>query len=232
METFSGGKEFPIVEPVTHFPFPAFWKQDFWGIFSTISSENTSHILSHIRFAPTTWLAFFLARRRKIPYIHVEHGTGFLIHRNPFIAWVAKMVDLTIGRYIIRHADQVVAISHAGKKWIQETFGREDISVIYRGFDFPVQERMKNTIPKLGFVGRLTGLKHLDGLIESLETIRSESWNLEIVGDGEERESLEQLAHEKNLSERIHFLGGQSHDWIMHEFYPTVDIFINPSLQE
>jgi len=91
---------------------------------------------------------------------------------------------------------------------------------------------VRNTVPKLGFVGRLTGLKHLDGLIESLDTLRSEPWNLEIVGDGEERESLEQLTHEKNLSERIHFLGQKSHDWIMKKFYPTVDIFINPSLQE
>lgn len=73
-----------------------------------------------------------------------------------------------------------------------ETFARyENISVIYRGFDFPKIERKHNTIPKIGFVGRLTGLKNIGGLIEALSEIQDEIWNLAIVGDGEERQSLE-----------------------------------------
>jgi glycosyltransferase involved in cell wall biosynthesis len=75
---------------------------------------------------------------------------------------VAKIVDLTLGKYIIRHAEKVICISKAGKTWVSETFGCEDIEVIYRGFDFPNIERKVNEIPKIGFVGRLTGLKNVD----------------------------------------------------------------------
>lgn len=122
MMTFAGGEDFAIIEPVMHCPLPCFWRRDFWRIFDTITRENTRFILSHIRFAPTSWLAFWLARKKKIPYIHIEHGSGFLIHRNRFIAGVAKLIDLTIGKYIIRNADRVICVSEAGKKWVSETF--------------------------------------------------------------------------------------------------------------
>lgn len=122
MMTLAGGRDFPILEPVKHCPLPCFWQRDFWRIFDTITRENTRFILSHIRFAPTSWLAFWIAKWRKIPYIHIEHGTGFLVHKNPLIAGVAKLVDLTIGKYIIRHADRVICVSEAGKKWVSETF--------------------------------------------------------------------------------------------------------------
>ncbi len=172
-----------------------------------MNRENTSIILSHIRFAPTSWLAFWIARKRKIPYIHIEHGTGFLVHRNPFIAGVAKLVDLTIGKYIIRHADRVICVSEAGKKWVSATFGRsENIDVIYRGFDFPKVERIPNATPKIGFVGRLTGLKNVALLIEALSEIKEEEWMLEIVGDGEERKNLEKLTESFSLNDRVIFL--------------------------
>ena len=233
MSTLSGGEDFPIIEIVRHFPVPAFWKQGFWNIFSSISKEDSSCIISHIRFAPTAWLAFFLAKKRWIPYIHIEHGTGFLIHNNPLIAWVSKIVDLTIGKYIIRHANQVICVSEAGKKWIEETFERKkNISVIYRGFEFPKITRKKNTIPKIGFVGRLTGLKNVAWLLDSLHRIQDKKWILEIVWTGEEWENLKRLTTKLWLDDRVTFLWVRSHDWIMAEFYPSVDVLINPSLQE
>ncbi len=232
MITLAGGEDFLIVEPVKHCPLPCFWQKDFWKIFDGIDKDNTKYILSHIRFAPTSWLAFYLAKKRWIQYIHIEHGTGFLIHKNALIALVAKLIDLTIGKYIIRHADRVITVSEAGKKWVSEAFGRHDIEVIYRWFEFPIVERTKNSIPKLGFVGRLTGLKNIGGLIEALSEIQDEIWNLAIVGDGEERQSLEYKVRNLWLASKIHFLGARSHEWIMREFYPTVDIFVNPSLQE
>ncbi len=232
MTTLSWGWDFPIAEPIHHCPLPCFWRRGFWDIFTQVSQENTSIIVSHIRFAPTAWLAFCIAKRKRIPYIHIEHGTGFLIHKNPIIAWGARIIDLTIGKYILRHAAKVVCISQAGKTWVSEAFGREEVVVIYRGFEFPKIERNKNEVSKIGFVGRLTWLKNIDGLIHILKEIASESWSCEIVWDGEEKEYLKKLSQDAWLTERIHFLGAKPHKWIIQEFYPTVDIFVNPSLQE
>lgn len=231
--TLSWWGEFPILEPVKNCPLPCFWQKWFWKTFDTISRENTEYIVSHIRFAPTAWLAFFLAKKRWIPYIHIEHGTGFLVHKNPLIALIAKMVDLTLWRWIIRHADEVVCISEAGKKWVEKTFSpKKNISVIYRGFSFPEVTRKTHAIPKIGFVGRLTGLKYVHGLLEALSEITQESWTLEIVWDGEERKELQHMTKHLHLEERVTFLWARDHEWIMKEFYPSVDICINPSLQE
>ena len=233
MITLSGWGEFPIIEPVDHCPVPCFWRKGFWKVFREISKENTTYIISHIRFAPTSWFAFFLAKKRWIPYIHIEHGTGFLIHKNRVIASVAKLVDLTLGRYIIRNAHHVICVSEAGRRWVSENFWRKGkISVIYRGFKFPKIKRRVHSIPKIGFVGRLTGLKNVAWLIEAVAQIQEKKWILEIVGDGEEWIHLKQLTHKLWIDEHVNFLGAKSHDWIMKEFYPTVDIFVNPSLQE
>lgn len=130
-----GGKDFPIFEPVKNCPVPKIWQKHFWKPFHDISRENTYIILSHIRFAPTAWLAFWLARRKNISYIHIEHGTGFLIHDNFLIRNIAKIVDLTIGKYILKSADFVVCVSKSGEKWVRDFSGRtENIQTIYRGF--------------------------------------------------------------------------------------------------
>lgn len=233
MFTLSWWKDFPIIEPVKHCPVPCFWKKWFFSVFWNIQKENTQCIISHIRFAPTAWFAFFLAKKRNIPYIHVEHGSNFLIHNNFFVEFVSKIVDLTIWKYILRNADYVVCVSQAWTSWVTETFWRnENISVIYRGFPFPNIARKENKIPKIWFVGRLTWYKNADGLIRALKMIEEENWVLEIVGDGEERIKLEFLVESLHLDEKIKFLGQKSHDWIIQEFYPNTDIVVNSSFIE
>jgi len=122
MYTIAGWGEFSIIEPVKHCPVPCFWKKWFFSLFSNINTKTTRLIISHIRFAPTAWLAFLLAKKRGIPYVHVEHGSNFLIHNNSFIAFVSKIIDLTIWKIIIQNADYVICVSQAGKEWVTKTF--------------------------------------------------------------------------------------------------------------
>lgn len=94
------------------------------------------------------------------------------------------MVDLTFGKFILKNADYVIAISKAGEKWIRTTFQREkNISVIYRGFEIKNFSKKENTIPKIGFIGRLVPLKNLGALIEALAEIQEKKWELQIVGE-------------------------------------------------
>lgn len=93
-------------------------------------------IISHIRFAPTAWFAFWLSKSINAKYIHIEHGTGFLVHNNFFVKNIAKIMDLTIGKYILKHSDFVITISKAGENWVKNFAGRkENIETIYRGFE-------------------------------------------------------------------------------------------------
>ena len=163
---------------------PKFWQRNFWKIWKKISRKNTKIIISHIRFSPTTWFVFLIAKAKKIPYLHIEHGTGFLIHRNFWIRNIAKIFDLTIGKIILRRAVWVVCVSEAGKNWVQNFSNRaEKISIIYRGFLVLQPEKIQNPIPKIGFVGRLVSLKNLTILFHALKNLEKYPWALEIVGE-------------------------------------------------
>ncbi len=231
--TLEGGKHFEIFEPVTNCSVPKFWQKNFWKIWKNISRENTKIIISHIRFSPTTWFVFLIAKVKKIPYLHIEHGTDFLVHKNFWIKNIAKIVDLTIGKMIVRRADWVVCVSEAWKNWVQDLTNRtEKISVIYRGFSILKKEKIPNPIPKIGFVGRLVWLKNLEILVYSLKNLEKYPWQLEIIGEWEMRWEWGNLAKNLQINNRIKFLWTKNNAWILENFYPNIDIFVNPSLQE
>ena len=86
----------------------------------------------------------------------------------------------------------------------------------------------------LGFVGRLVKLKGVDLLISAFADLVVENphLTLQIVGDGEERNSLEKQVKNLGLERKLQFLGFQDKEEIQHSLLPSWDIFVNPSLQE
>lgn len=191
--TFCGGKDFEIIEPVKNCPLPKFWTKNFWNFVKNFKKNPPEIIVSHIRFAPTAWMSFWLAKGLKVPYIHIEHGTGFLVHNNFFIKNIAKIVDLTIGKYILKNADFVITISKSSENWVKNFTGRQEkIQTIYRGFEINEKnyKKIKNDseIIKIGFVGRLIPFKNLGILLKVLKNFEKKfDWKLQIIGDGEMR---------------------------------------------
>jgi glycosyltransferase len=108
--------------------------------------------------------------------------------------------------------------------------------VIYRGLDFPEMRKKEKKTDQvsLGFVGRLVKLKGVDLLISAFADLVLENphLTLQIVGDGEERESLEKQVKNLGLEGKVQFLGFQDREEIQERLLPSWDIFVNPSLQE
>ena len=71
------------------------------------------------------------------------------------------------------------------------------------------QEYFGNSQPVLLFIGRLTKVKQLDMLIEALSRLydQGQDFNLVLVGDGEQRQMLQEFAKSKGLADRIWFYG-------------------------
>lgn len=113
------------------------------------------------------------------------------------------------------------------KKFIQK-FTSKDPVVIYNPIDYIPQQKVKNTIPHIGFVGRLVSLKGVDLLIQALKQLEDKKWTCTIVWEGDQRERLEQLVHKLWLTDRITFVWADDRKNWLHKF----DIFINPSYQE
>ncbi len=72
-------------------------------------------------------------------------------------------------------------------------------------------------------VGRLVELKGFDLLIRAFAKVKENNWKLVIVGEGPEKEALEQLAIDLNVKERVD-LPGLTDD--IEKYYKSASIFV------
>jgi glycosyltransferase, family 1 len=147
----------------------------------------------------------------------------------------ANIYDYTFGKLCFSGADQIVAISQGNIPFIKK-FSKTPIEVIYRGLDFPEIKRKKQNSDSisLGFIGRLVNLKGVDVLISAFADLIDDypDIHLQIIGDGVERQNLEKQVQSLNIQDKVSFLGYQDKNTLQNQILPSLDIFVNPSLQE
>lgn len=228
----------PAFDIIHNFPFPKFWLPSFWKGISKIKKYNPDIIHTHTRFFLSTFLGWLFAKYHHIPWIHIEHGSGFVVTNKKFVSKMSRIYDMSIGKWCLSHADAIIAVSEACEHFVRDTFAVKNVRTIYRGIDpnFGIPNRSKKEV-SIGYIGRLVDLKGVDILIEAfarlLET-EGKKWafQLKIVGDGPERKALEKLVEKLNIEKHVEFFGSKPIDFVRGELLPSLHIFVNPSLQE
>ncbi len=82
------------------------------------------------------------------------------------------------------------------------------------------------------FVGRLTAEKHVDVLLRGVAKLDSSlDAHFDVVGGGDQRKSLEHLAHELGIGERVTFHGRVSEDEL-RRLYSQASVFAIASIAE
>ncbi|RKQ33375.1 glycosyltransferase [Kocuria tytonis] len=115
-------------------------------------------------------------------------------------------------------ADRAVAVSNGIDAGHYEAAADEDV----RHPDHPV----------VLFCGRLAVEKNVNELIEAIALIpRAKNVHAEIVGEGEQRERLVRLAHERGVADRVQFLGFLT-DEELRRAYLRADVFCQPGTAE
>ena len=225
----------PAFDIISNYPFPKFWTPQFRSVLKQVKKWNPDIIQTHTRFFLSTFIGGICAKLRKKKRVHVEHGSGLvkgLIWRKSLFA---NIYDYTFGKLCFSSADQIVAISQGNIPFIKK-FSKTPIEVIYRGLDFPEIKRKKQNSDSisLGFIGRLVKLKGIDLLISAFADLISDypDIHLQIIGDGAERQNLEKQVKNLNIQDKVTFLGYQDKNTLQNQILPSLDIFINPSLQE
>lgn len=118
-----------------------------------------------------------------------------------------------VGRRALARADARICVSEWERDRLREDFGL-DATVIPNGLDTARFDAVRASgasnstdrdRPYLLSVGRLATYKGIDHLIRSLPELPE--FDLVIAGDGEERRSLEQLARDVGVDDRVEFLG-------------------------
>lgn len=229
----------PFFEIIDNFPVPKFWNKDFKKMYREVLDGDYDLIISHTRFFLTSLMACFLSKKKKIKWIHIEHGSDFVQTSNLFIKITAWIYDQTLGRLVFKLADEIVSVSQAVSNFVFRLSKRKS-DVFYRGFNFNKITKIKpekiiskyKDYFKIIFIGRLINGKGTSDLVDTLAKLYvNKKWVCFVIGDGDCREKLEQLVKNKKIIDKVIFLGKCSHKKTL-EMLKGSDLLINPSYTE
>jgi len=155
---------------------------------------------------PPLWL---IAKARKRPIIPTIHD----VYRDTWLQkYGSKGCLMSIFEKIMLKLpyNKIITVSNSSKsKLIDCGVPSEKIEVIPNGVDLEEFNRVrvkKSEKPRIIYVGRLIGYKHVDDLILAFSKLDLDA-ELYIVGDGPERNKLEFLAKKHVAKNRVVFTG-------------------------
>ncbi|WP_339926339.1 glycosyltransferase [uncultured Cyclobacterium sp.] len=194
----------------------------------------------HTQGSEANFHGIWAARIAKVPVI-IGEEIGIPNHHS-YWKWIFK--------WVYQKADYIVAISEAVKKHIigLGEVKNEKVRVIYNPVDLAFNKQVVNgevVNESLAFnkkeedtfvfvtTCRLVPIKNLERLIlvfkELIFSNLGKNIRLDIIGDGPEKEKLEELVISKGLSEKIRLLGFQTN---VIAFLHESNVFVLPSFTE
>ncbi len=190
-------------------------------------------------------LGLKLAKELNIPCISTMHTRfDFEIKKlinNDFI--VKKIIKRIIRIY--NSCDNSIAVNHAMIKVFQDYGYKGNSIVIYNGTDLmPLKEKEKNikmvnklydldeNIPVLLFVGRITEIKNIFFILDSLKLLKEENFKFKMlyVGTGVDEKKLNSKIKEYEMSEDVILTGRITDRILLSSIYARSNLFLFPSL--
>ena len=172
----------------------------------------------------------------KNPFVVSRHNA------EPFFPGAPQSLSSFLSRLVTEKAKQVIAISYAVSNFISlknEVSDPRKITVIHYGYQpSPFVDRLtaKVELKKksgicIGTISRLTRQKDLPTLFSAFAQFLSlhPDSKLLMVGGGEEKNSLVNLAEELGIAENIEWVGRTSE---IQEYLSRMDVFVLSSLYE
>ena len=156
-------RHFPVADIIS---FPALGATR--AIARFLREHHIDVVSVHTRFFPMSFVGVRSAHQAGIPVIHTEHGSGFVASSSPIIAPASRAVDVTMGRYVLRHADRVLGVSEQAAAFASR-LGGVHADVFYNAITPPQPhaEPIEDRYRHLVFVGRMVPGKGWDTFIEA-----------------------------------------------------------------
>ena len=212
---------------------PGFTWSTAWAIAAAAERHRATVIHAH-HYSPFVYSCVARLRRRT-PVVFTEHGR--LSDTGP-----SPKRRLVNGIFRRLPARMFAVSSELADHLAEEGFTRRQVGVIYNGIPAGPREnaqargdrrRELGAAPGdfvVGTVARLDPVKDLGTLLRAVARLQKDHpTRLVIVGDGPERASLEALAGELGLAERVTFLGrrNDAREWLW-----ACDSYANSSISE
>jgi glycosyltransferase involved in cell wall biosynthesis len=185
---------------------------------------------------PCGFVAYFLKLFFGIPYVVSLRGAdvpGFSEKYDTFYIFAKPLV-----RFLWKHAANVIPNSVGITELAKKTDAKQSMEIIENGVDietFQPQNQGKTFSPVIFLsTSRLTLRKGIHFLIEAFAVAVKHSkvpLELRLIGEGEQRESLEARAKELGIEHQVKFLGRVEHH-LLPSFYQEAHAFVLPSKNE
>lgn len=186
----------------------------------------------------STWIAALICRIRKIQVVFWGHG----LYGNE------GQVKLFIRNIFNRLADKHLLYERRAKKlMVDQGFKNCNLYVVFNSLDYEFHRKLRQkidpvsksevfsffdnfSVPVIVFIGRLTSLKRLDILIDSMIHLNNESLfaNLIIIGDGSERNKLEEIAKRGVDDGWLYFTGSFYDEELIGQYLGKADLCVSP----
>lgn len=192
--------------------------------------------------------ALYISKRTGAPILHTYH-TMYEDYAN-YVLPGKKLGNFAVKKFVkyrLRDAKRIIAPSEKIEKKLKNYLLTSPISVIPTGIDlkshrkrFCEHENKKMCHSKFNdglflliYLGRLGHEKNIGEIIRyfASATKKMTEISLLIVGDGPQRESLEKMAFDYGIDDRVLFVGKVSHE-LVSEYYQSADLFVSASTSE
>ena len=191
-------------------------KNLFTGIYAAIKLSRYEFDIIHAHSRVPAWISWIISgiRRRRVKWLMTAHA----------------MYSLNFGIEPFKHADGVICVSEAVKSHLKN-YLPDNVIVIPNGIKISGVKNSPSNENKFLFVGRLTRLKKVDVILNALSGLKNFDWSLNIIGDGAQRNELENLSRELEINDRVKFLGGMQKSDV-ENYMSNSDCLLFPSSSE
>ncbi len=160
-------------------------------------------------------------------------GRVLISERNDTRHYRYDWIWQVLRRLLYRHADLVTANLVASVDDMKRYVPEERLRFVPNPIDLQPKDRRARPQDsrRILLVGRLVDYKQQDLAIHAFSALAGNfpDWEMDIVGDGPERERLQELAEGLGLSGKIQFHGRQES---VSQYYRSAAVFVQPSRVE
>ena len=165
-------------------------------------------VSTHTRFFPMSYVGMRAAQAARVPSVHTEHGSDHVVSNSAVIRFASRIVDHTLGRAVLRGADQVLGVSENVVQFVRRLAG-VSAGLFYNAIEPRLSGRravVADDRPShLVFVGRLVPGKGWEDYLDAVAGLRAEQIPVtgEVLGGGVDLERVRAQVADCGLGELV-----------------------------
>tara|TARA_B100000575_G_C23137754_1_gene661370 strand:- start:62 stop:1174 length:1113 start_codon:yes stop_codon:yes gene_type:complete len=224
-----------------------------------LKNVTDSHLFSKIKLLNLVWKLIHLRKLIKnqnpdvvisfLARVNVASALSMIGIKSPLIicerTWppFASLNNkfLWIYRILFKGVKRIIVQTSKSKDWLTQNFPSNIVKVIPNPAAYPLPLSNERSVHPNSIIiqnkkvilasGRLHKYKQFDLLIKAFFKLKDKhpDWDLVILGDGEERDMLNNMAMQFDITKRVHLPGSIGN---MSEWYERADLFVLSSIVE